>query len=295
MLLEQLRERRRTGNRPGLDFILLQSVYVDAMTRTYLPTQPSDPTAWESALYAFLSEKQRRSGSDRTVHAYSAMPQQFFGQAGKTPDEVTSQDIFAFAHGEGLAGKQPSSVTIGARIACISSFCKFLIRYGMLTANPCDAIERPKVQSSTPRGLSTDEVHRLLAVIPDTVPGRRDRAIILTLLLTARRRTEVLSLKAKDIAFQEGRPYYNYRGKGGKLGRRELPAPAYQAMLTTLADAGKTLETMEPEESLWCAGSPNGGHLQLDVLHAPAQVPAGGRHQRFGRTRTPPYGGQAAS
>jgi hypothetical protein len=203
------------------------AMYVHAMNRTYLPTQPSDPSVWESAVYSFLAEKERRSGSQRTVHAYSAMLRQFFGQVGKTPDEVTSQDVFSFAHDKGLSGRNPSFVTIAARIACVSSFYKFLIRYQMLAANPCDAIERPKTQPSTPRGLNTDEVRRLLAVIPDTVPGRRDRAIILTLLLTARRRTEVLSLKAKDITLQEGRPYYRYRGKGGKTGRRELPRPAY--------------------------------------------------------------------
>jgi hypothetical protein len=31
-------------------------------------------------MYAFLAEKYRRSGSDRTVTAYSRMLQQFFGQ-----------------------------------------------------------------------------------------------------------------------------------------------------------------------------------------------------------------------
>ena len=34
---------------------------------------------------------------------------------GRTPDLVTSQQVFAWAYGVGLSGKQPSSVTIGAR------------------------------------------------------------------------------------------------------------------------------------------------------------------------------------
>ena len=49
--------------------------------------------------------------------------------------------------------------------------------------------------------------------------------------------------------------FYSYRGKGGKRGRRELPRPAYEAILVTLADAGKGLATMTPEESLWQAGA----------------------------------------
>ena len=38
---------------------------------------------WERAMYAFLVEKQRRSGSVRTVQGYSSMLQDFFGRVGK--------------------------------------------------------------------------------------------------------------------------------------------------------------------------------------------------------------------
>src|SRR5690348_17727525 len=90
---------------------------------------------WERSLYAFLAEKERRSGSLRTVQSYSRMLQHFFAGAGKTPDAVDSQDVFGWAHGVGLSGRNPSSVTVGARIACLSSFYRFLIRMGLLTAN----------------------------------------------------------------------------------------------------------------------------------------------------------------
>jgi len=79
-------------------------------------------TGWQRAFYAFLAEKEQRSGSRRTVEGYSRMLQDFFGRSGKQPEDVTSQDIFVYAHSPGLSGKQPSSITIGARIACISSF-----------------------------------------------------------------------------------------------------------------------------------------------------------------------------
>ncbi len=48
---------------------------------------------------------------------------------------------------------------------------------GLLTANPCDALERPRAMSAPARGYSADEVRRLLAIVPDTVRGRRDRAV----------------------------------------------------------------------------------------------------------------------
>jgi hypothetical protein len=72
---------------------------------------------WERSVYAFLAEKERRSGSLRTVQSYSRMLQDFFRRLSKAPDAVDSQDVFAWAYGTGLSGKRPSSVTIGARIA----------------------------------------------------------------------------------------------------------------------------------------------------------------------------------
>ena len=178
---------------------------------------------WERSLMAFLGEKQRRSGSRRTAESYSRMLQHFFGRLGKPPDQVASQEVFAWAHGKGLSGKEPSAVTIGARMACLSSFFKFLIRMEIVSSNPCDALERPRISHSPPRGLSADEIRRLLAVIPETRSGLRDRAIVLTLTLTGRRRTEVLSLTRYDISQEGETAYYSYRGKGGKQAKRELP------------------------------------------------------------------------
>ncbi len=90
----------------------------------------------------------------------------FFGPASKTPDEVTSQDAFAWVYGGGLSGKQPGSITIGARLACLSSFYRFLIRMKVVSSNPRDALERPKVTASAARGLSGEQIHRLLDLVP---------------------------------------------------------------------------------------------------------------------------------
>jgi hypothetical protein len=46
----------------------------------------SAAAGWERTLYAFLAEKERRSGSKRTVQSYSRMLHDFFGRSSKTPD-----------------------------------------------------------------------------------------------------------------------------------------------------------------------------------------------------------------
>jgi site-specific recombinase XerD len=226
------------------------------MTAQPLPALASgDPSAWDGALYAFLVEKGNRSGSRRTVESYSRMLWPFFGDLGKTPDRVKPADVLAWVHGIGKSGRTPSATTVGARIACLSSLYRFLIRMGLVASNPTDAIERPRATQSVARGYSADEVRRLLAVVPDTVAGRRDRALLLTFILTGRRRTEVIGLTAGDITQEGETVFYAYRGKGGKRGRRELPRPAYEALSVTLADAGLSLESMDKGASLWQAGT----------------------------------------
>jgi len=124
-----------------------------------LPDENAGP--WERTTYAFLCEKHRRSGSMRTAVGYSRMLNDAFGRIGKTPDQITSQDVFAWAYGVGLSGKQPSSVTVGARIACVSSYYRFCQRMEVLAHNPADAVQRPRVAPGVPRGLTAEEFNTL--------------------------------------------------------------------------------------------------------------------------------------
>jgi integrase/recombinase XerC len=228
-------------------------------------------TGWQRSLYAFLTEKHQRSGSIRTVEGYSRMLQDFFGRSGKQPDTVTSQDIFVYAHSPGLSGKQPSALTIGARIACLSSFYRFLIRMDIVQSNPCDKLQRPQVSPSPPRGLSGSQVHQLLAVVPNNPVGLRDKAIILTLVLTGRRRAEVLGMKTGNLIIEGDRTYYTYRGKGGKRGRRELPQPALNAIRAALKAFGKELATMPTDESLWPSQSHQGKGITSGTFYGNLQ------------------------
>jgi site-specific recombinase XerD len=84
-----------------------------------------------------------------------------------------------------------------------------------------------------------------------TPVGLRDRAIILTLTFTGRRRAEVLGMKAGSIEIAGETVFYSYRGKGGKTGKRELPQPAFEAINAWLGCIGKEVNAMAADESLW--------------------------------------------
>ena len=95
----------------------------------------------------------------------------------------------------------------------------------------------------------------------------RDRAIILTLTLTGRRRAEVLNLKAGNLTQEEQAIYYSYRGKGGKHGKRELPQPAFKAIQQALEAYSKDFSTMKPEESLWPSSADSGRGISSGTFY----------------------------
>ena len=94
-------------------------------------------------------------------------------------------------------------------------------------------------------GLGAGESRRVRGVLAEAPGGLGDRAIILTLTLTGRRRSEVMNLKAGDIE-QTGGLFYQYRGKGGKRAKRELPRPAFEAIERALSARGRSLTALDP-------------------------------------------------
>ena len=89
---------------------------------------------------------------------------------------------------------------------------------GLLTLEPLRHGGAAAAEPLPARGYSADEVRRLLAVVPDTVPGRRDRAILLIFILTGRRRAEVMDLKAGDIEVEDGTVFYSLPWQGRQAG-----------------------------------------------------------------------------
>jgi len=77
------------------------------MTPQFLPANPRDDAAgWEQTVMAFLAEKERRSGSRRTVDSYARILWPFFGRVG-SPDKVTPAHVLLWAYGVGASGREP--------------------------------------------------------------------------------------------------------------------------------------------------------------------------------------------
>ena len=88
----------------------------------------------------------------------------FFADLGKTPDRVKPADVLAWVHGIGKSGRTPSPTTIGARIAFLSSYFRFLIRMGLVGlsktyAGPRRPGRSSKNSGSTPKRIRTADLN----------------------------------------------------------------------------------------------------------------------------------------
>jgi site-specific recombinase XerD len=139
------------------------------------------------------------------------------------PDEfrsVTRAHVIAWR--DDLARRVPalSGMTIRHRLAALSSLFEYLCERNTVTHNPVKGVKRPPVESyegKTP-ALGDHQARALLDVPEgDTLKGRRDRAMLATLLYHALRRDELCRLKVKDCRHERrGVPHLKVSGKGGK-------------------------------------------------------------------------------
>lgn len=97
----------------------------------------------------------------------------------------------------------------------IKSFFRYLMMEGLITTDPTELIESPKIGFRLPEVLTVEEIDSLLSVIDlSKEEGQRNKAIIETLYSCGLRVSEVISLKFSDLYFDEG--FIRVIGKGNK-------------------------------------------------------------------------------
>ncbi|MBA2558582.1 MAG: tyrosine-type recombinase/integrase [Propionibacteriales bacterium] len=179
-----------------------------------------------------LTETHLRGGSVRTPTEYARILARFFA-AFPDPSSVQPISVHSFAYGRSPGRADPAASTICVRLAAIGGMYDFARRMGAVDRNPAEGIRRPRPTSGLPRGLGVDDLRRLLAVLPVSRAGRRDRAILLLILLSGLRRSEVFSLTVADIDYTTGD--YAVRVKGGHQRRRRVPPPALAVIVEVRA------------------------------------------------------------
>ena len=97
----------------------------------------------------------------------------------------------------------------------IKSFYHYLSIENIIDANPCDKIDRPRIERKLPDTLSPDEINNIIISVDLSNPhGERNRTILETLYSCGLRVSELINLKCSKLFLEDG--FLIVTGKGNK-------------------------------------------------------------------------------
>ena len=157
-----------------------------------------------------------------------------------------------------------SSETIHRTYGGLRCFFKFLKRDGLLERNPMELVERPRRERHLIKPMSLEQVRALLdQADPGSLLGLRNRAMMLLMLDSGLRLSEVLGLRLSQLDLEGGEVIV--LGKG----RKERRVPIADLMRRTLkAYLQKRVQVRGGQELLFVSQSGRrltGRHIQLTV------------------------------
>jgi integrase/recombinase XerC len=213
---------------------------------------------WDEAIEQFERYLAvEKAYSPRTVEAYLRDVREFrrvlADKRGREQavDRLTAIDVRAYL--AALFGTIDAAST-NRKLSSVRSFGRYLVRRGVLAANPADGVRGPKRKQSLPRALDVDDAFRLVeapVTAPPPAPARplgvdeaarrlwlalRDRALLEMLYGAGLRVSEACALDVGDVDHgRHGAIVLVRRGKGGKTREVPINEPTEQALSDYLA------------------------------------------------------------
>ena len=100
------------------------------------------------------------------------------------------------------------------KLSCFRSFFRFLHGEKIIETIPTDYLDGPKIGRSLPKGLSTNEINRLLSHAENNPLGLRNHAMLHLLYATGMRVSELIQLEITSVNQTGG--FVRVLGKGDK-------------------------------------------------------------------------------
>lgn len=193
--------------------------------------------------FANISSEKTRQAYQNDIRAFT----QFVGIQHPAEFRMVARS-HVIAWRKALEAKIFSDASIRRKLSALSSLFEYLCEQNAVTHNPVKGVKRPMANNNegkTP-ALSNDQARKLLETPPeDSLKGRRDRAILATLLYHGLRRQELCNLRVKDYQRRTGVMMFHVHGKRKK--ERFIPVEAKTQRLIAeyleLADHGGELDT----------------------------------------------------
>lgn len=207
--------------------------------KTHRHTNPSEGIPGDPAIARFLDDLRERDFSAATIRVYandlSLFVRWYELQTGQRFEvaKITAIDLQTYrGHLQNVEDKQAS--TINNRLQVLRSFCRWAHDSEVLTEDVGRNVHAvPSVRRPAPQGLARTEINGFLraAATSPRGQGKRNYAILQTLLQTGIRAGELVSLKVGDVTMKERVGTLRVRsGKGRKAREVPLTASARRSM-----------------------------------------------------------------
>src|SRR5947209_9054732 len=211
--------------------------------------------AWAEKTTGSLSYRREELQYDKRSSVLS-----FFIFTSKHPFSIRTRDCLTWRR---QLEERYKPNTVYARLSRLSSFYNWLLSDPTLgkhlRSNPV-VLARPKCpppyQAESSKSLTDAEMNRLLRVVKKdadegSIVGKRDYALLLLYFLSGLRRTEIISLRGKDVDIAEDKLLIKYKRKGGRYTGREVADPdIIEAIEDYLVSSGRT-NVFGSERPIW--------------------------------------------
>lgn len=182
----------------------------------------------EEKVEQFLASLQAERGfSENTIAAYRNDLLQFIPFLADPPAEDHTKAVTDWAalgdeqlsaYMLTLRSRDYAASTVARKTAALKSFCAFLRREGIMKEGVGLKLASPKVSKYTPKGISEEQVRRLLEQplneLPDRPERLRDQAMLEVLYATGMRVSELVALDTEDVSLDRGD--IKCQGKAGR-------------------------------------------------------------------------------
>ena len=161
--------------------------------------------------------------SENTVKNYSLDIEKFFVYLEKKKldyHDIKIRDVRSFISYSmnhiTYRGKKESNKTVNRRLSSLRKFYEYMVANNYVSHNPFNAIIFPKVKQNKPEVLFENQIKLLLSENAKRTDGfmNRDQAILLLMISSGLRCSEVVNLKGSDINFESR--VIRVKGKGNK-------------------------------------------------------------------------------
>ncbi len=130
----------------------------------------------------------------------------------KNTENITANDIKDYIGY--LNNNKEKDKSIARKIVSIRTFFDYLMKNKIISVNPCEKIESPKLRKTLPKTLNEYEINKLLDINAKTALEWRNKAMLELMYATGLRVSELVELEVNDINLNDN--YVRVFGKGKK-------------------------------------------------------------------------------